>query len=187
MSENGFESCLYKAKESVTKFLVLLLLSQTPLHGYALMKLIRSCTGGWLKSTSGNIYPLLKEMEKQGLIKGSWIKEESSAHAKKRYYITDKGLEELSKMIEERRRMAKIFAFVFKKTFLRHDLSPFPLPFTQLFPPPFPSPFHVSPKSFSPEEIDLIIKHLEARKKVIEDLIQELVKMKEQLEHKGEA
>ena len=193
MFESGFETLLSKAKEGATKFLILLLLSQTPLHGYALMKLIRNCTGGWLRSTSGNIYPLLREMEKQELVTGIWIKEESSTRKRKCYYITEKGLKELYEMLEERRRMARAFMLLLKKSALKIDSllppppsPPFPLPFPPPFPPPFSPPFppfHLS-SDLSPEEIDSLIRHLTLKKEVIEHLIQELSRMKNFLERK---
>ncbi|MEM3148971.1 MAG: PadR family transcriptional regulator, partial [Candidatus Jordarchaeales archaeon] len=136
MFEPGFETLLSKAKEGATKFLILLLLSQTPLHGYALMKLIRNCTGGWLRSTSGNIYPLLREMEKQELVRGVWTKEESSTRKRKCYYITEKGLKELSEMLEERRRMTRAFLLLLKKSAPKIDTF-FPPPFFPPFSPPF--------------------------------------------------
>ncbi|MEM3569218.1 MAG: PadR family transcriptional regulator [Candidatus Jordarchaeales archaeon] len=185
MFEPGFETLLSKAKEGATKFLILLLLSQTPLHGYALMKLIRNCTGGWLRSTSGNIYPLLREMEKQELVRGVWTKEESSTRKRKCYYITEKGLKELSEMLEERRRMTRAFLLLLKKSAPKIDTF-FPPP---LFPPPFPPPFF-SPSNISGlslEEIDSLIQHLTLKKEVIEHLIQELSRMKALLEReKGE-
>ncbi|GEM_PF-2346244 len=182
MFESGFETLLSKAKEGATKFLILLLLSQTPLHGYALMKLIRNCTGGWLRSTSGNIYPLLREMEKQELVTGVWIKEESSTRKRKCYYITEKGLKELYEMLEERRRMARAFMLLLKKSAFKIDSLLPPPPFPPLFPPPFP-PFHLS-SDLSPEEIDSLIRYLTLKKEVIEHLIQELSRMKNFLESK---
>ncbi|MEM2574837.1 MAG: PadR family transcriptional regulator [Candidatus Jordarchaeales archaeon] len=180
MFEPGFETLLSKAKEGATKFLILLLLSQTPLHGYALMKLIRNCTGGWLRSTSGNIYPLLREMEKQELVRGVWTKEESSTRKRKCYYITEKGLKELSEMLEERRRMTRAFLLLLKKSAPKIDTF-FPPP----FPPPFFSPSNIS--GLSLEEIDSLIQHLTLKKEVIEHLIQELSRMKALLEReKGE-
>ncbi|MBS7287513.1 MAG: PadR family transcriptional regulator [Candidatus Freyarchaeota archaeon] len=192
MHEVGFETWLSKAKEGVTKFLILLLLSQTPLHGYALMKLIRNCTGGWLRSTSGNIYPLLREMENQGLVKGVWMKEEASVRKRKCYHITDKGLKELSEMLEERRQMAKAFALLLKKSAFHSNLT-FPPPFSPPFPPPpilFPPSFLPPSPSFSDlslKEVDSLIQHLTLKKEVIESLIQELTKLKALLERdKGE-
>ena len=64
-------------------------LAREPLHGYQLMKRIDEMTLGFITPTAGGIYPTLRELEAEGLIKGKWKPEER----KKVYEITDKGRE----------------------------------------------------------------------------------------------
>ncbi len=50
------------------KLLILSVLSRGPLHGYGVIKEIRDRSEGCCTITSGTIYPVLRELEKEGLI-----------------------------------------------------------------------------------------------------------------------
>ncbi len=52
------------------RFYVLHLLSKRKYYGYEIMETIREKTGGAWNFSSGALYPLLKRMERDGLIKG---------------------------------------------------------------------------------------------------------------------
>jgi len=49
--------------------MVLFLLSSSPKNGVELMDGVESITRGWWRPTPGSIYPLLKEMSDQGVVK----------------------------------------------------------------------------------------------------------------------
>jgi DNA-binding PadR family transcriptional regulator len=49
--------------------MVVYLLSSSPKNGVELMDGIESITRGWWRPTPGSIYPLLKEMAEQGIVK----------------------------------------------------------------------------------------------------------------------
>ena len=49
-----------------TKILVLKVLSGGPNHGYGILKELQSMTSGCCTPTLGTIYPILKELTKQG-------------------------------------------------------------------------------------------------------------------------
>jgi len=69
----------------------LYILVQGPTNGNDISHQIGKRTNGsWIPSTGG-IYPLLKKLEKQGFIEGSWDEEKK---AQKIYRITNKGIEE---------------------------------------------------------------------------------------------
>lgn len=95
----------------------LYILSQGATNGNDISQQIGKKTKGyWLPSTGG-IYPLLKKMEKQGLIEGIW---NENKKAQKIYSLTDKGKEEfnnkkilLQDKIEEALEVFKI---------IKHDL-----------------------------------------------------------------
>lgn len=72
---------------------VLYILSLGSTNGNDISHKIGSRTGNlWIPSTGG-IYPILKKMEKNGLIVGKWS--EGSKKQQKIYTITNEGLEEL--------------------------------------------------------------------------------------------
>ena len=62
--------------------MIVYLLSSSPKNGVELMDGVESVTRGWWRPTPGSIYPLLKEMSEQGIIK----KVEGG-----RYELTQKG------------------------------------------------------------------------------------------------
>jgi DNA-binding PadR family transcriptional regulator len=68
---------------------VLILLNNKPSHGYEIMKEIRDRTRGFYKPTAGGVYPILKDLEKTGYIKGQWHKQNNRNI--KTYRITAKG------------------------------------------------------------------------------------------------
>ncbi|MGC8635477.1 MAG: PadR family transcriptional regulator [Thermoprotei archaeon] len=67
------------------RFYVLHLLSKRKYYGYEIMETIREKTGGAWNFSSGALYPLLKRMERDGLIKGY------SEGGRNVYEITDDG------------------------------------------------------------------------------------------------
>nr|HDO81257.1 PadR family transcriptional regulator [Candidatus Bathyarchaeota archaeon] len=168
---NDDEIWVEKAKESITKFMVLLTLSQKPTHGYELMKRIRNCTDGWLKSTSGSIYPVLKKLEEEGLVKGVWVRGEDTPRMKKRYYITDKGLSALEKMIATRRKVARLFKSIFNRTMYDQENVDYSAITSQI--------------TLDLDEIDRLITFLKQKKEKIELLLQRLTQIREQMKVKG--
>jgi PadR family transcriptional regulator PadR len=52
--------------------LLLAALEGGPRHGYAVIELLRSSTGGRLDLPTGTIYPALRRQEAAGQINGSW-------------------------------------------------------------------------------------------------------------------
>lgn len=72
---------------------VLLLLAETPEHGYDLLPKIRQRMG--TNYNGAGMYRALRKLEDEGLVESSW--EESPSHGpERRYYnITDAGLVEL--------------------------------------------------------------------------------------------
>ncbi len=79
------------------KLAALFALTRGPLHGYKMMKLIKELTLGVITPTTGGLYPALKELEEEGIIKGEWRAEER----KKVYEITNKGKDVFKKAVEK--------------------------------------------------------------------------------------
>lgn len=84
------------------KLAVLFILTKGPLHGYEMMKRINEWTLGMITPTAGGLYPTLKGLESEGLIRGEWIPEER----KKVYHITEKGREVFRKAVERHFKLA---------------------------------------------------------------------------------
>ena len=76
--------------------MILWLVSQKRQHGYEIMTKLHKSTPYENKMPSASkIYPVLHDLEKNGLIKGSW---EHQGKRKVKYYeITDEGKETLSR------------------------------------------------------------------------------------------
>jgi DNA-binding PadR family transcriptional regulator len=68
---------------------VLILLNNKPSHGYEIMKEIKDKTRGFYKPTPGGVYPILRDLEKTGYIKGEWHRQNNRNI--KTYRITEKG------------------------------------------------------------------------------------------------
>lgn len=79
------------------KLAVLLVLIRQPLHGYQIMKHIRQLTMGVISPTAGGIYPTLRELEGNGLIRGEW----RAGERRKVYEITERGREVFSEAMKK--------------------------------------------------------------------------------------
>ncbi|MEZ4417168.1 MAG: PadR family transcriptional regulator [Gemmatimonadota bacterium] len=70
---------------------LLSLLADEPAHGYELMKRLEERSGGMYRASAGTIYPVLQQLEDEGLVR---LSEEDG---KKVYHLTPSGREELSR------------------------------------------------------------------------------------------
>jgi DNA-binding PadR family transcriptional regulator len=78
-----------EAQKGYIRIGVLILLNKKPSHGYEIMSEIKDRTGGFWKPTAGGVYPILRDLEKTGYIKGEWHKQNN--RNVKTYGITEKG------------------------------------------------------------------------------------------------
>ncbi|MDR0372583.1 MAG: PadR family transcriptional regulator [Nitrososphaerota archaeon] len=60
------------AQKGYIRMGIIILLNKKPSHGYEIMKEIDSRTKGFWAPTPGGIYPILRDLEKSGYIKGQW-------------------------------------------------------------------------------------------------------------------
>jgi len=79
------------------KLAALFALTRGPLHGYKMMKRIKELTLGVMTPTAGGLYPALKELENEEIIRGEW----KIGERKKIYQITDKGKDVFKKAVEK--------------------------------------------------------------------------------------
>ncbi len=81
-----FKFAMQRRRKRGLPHMILYLLSSSPKNGVELMEGVQSITRGWWRPTPGSIYPLLKEMSDQGIVK----KREDG-----RYELTAKGRSEV--------------------------------------------------------------------------------------------
>ena len=86
-----------EAQKGYIRMGVLILLNKKPSHGYEIMKEINSRTKGFWQPTAGGVYPILRDLEKSGYIKGHW--ETQKNRRLKVYKITESGEQILRKAI----------------------------------------------------------------------------------------
>jgi PadR family transcriptional regulator PadR len=55
--------------------LLLSVLEQGPTHGYAVIEVLRTRSGGAFDLPTGTVYPALHRLERAGLVRGSWSEE----------------------------------------------------------------------------------------------------------------
>ncbi|MDG6950523.1 MAG: PadR family transcriptional regulator [Nitrososphaerota archaeon] len=80
-----FRFAMSRRRKRGLPHMVMYLLSSSPKNGVELMDGVQSITRGWWRPTPGSIYPLMKEMASQGLVR----KLEDG-----RFELTDKGRSE---------------------------------------------------------------------------------------------
>ncbi len=77
----------------LTKLLVLKVLSKGSNHGYGILKELESITGGCCIPTFGTIYPILKELTRNGYTEVSEDKQLKGAQKRRVYTLTPLGVE----------------------------------------------------------------------------------------------
>jgi PadR family transcriptional regulator PadR len=79
---------------------ILSLLSQRPMYGYEMVKLVDARTGGKLLWRQGTLYPALHKLESDGLITANWSSA-AGGRSRKYYSITRRGRTELARRAAE--------------------------------------------------------------------------------------
>lgn len=86
-------------RESKTQFAILGILSQCEMNGYEIRKYIESTISFFWNESFGQIYPTLKKLEEEKLIR-EMEKKEASGKIKKVYKVTKLGLNEFKNWME---------------------------------------------------------------------------------------
>lgn len=89
---------LHSAPKGLLRHYILHKISQKPIHGYEVIQDIDSKTEGAWKPGAGSLYPILKKLVSEGLIKSYTAQSEEPT--RRIYQITPKGFEELKKSKE---------------------------------------------------------------------------------------
>ena len=78
-------------KMSLSKFFILRVLHDRPMHGYDIARAVERTTNGCCSPTEGTIYPVLREFEEGGYVEVE--SEVVSGRQRKTYTMTEKGRE----------------------------------------------------------------------------------------------
>jgi DNA-binding PadR family transcriptional regulator len=70
--EKTTSNWMKEAQKGYIRMGVLILLNKKPSHGYEIMKEIKDRTKGFWSPTPGGVYPILRDLEKSGYIRGEW-------------------------------------------------------------------------------------------------------------------
>ena len=79
--------------------MLLAVLAERPAYGYALIRTLRSRTGGMLELTEGTIYPVLHRLEQGGYLESRVQTVQS--RQRRLYQVTAAGQEELERLRRE--------------------------------------------------------------------------------------
>src|SRR5881296_44273 len=84
---------LHSAPKGLLRYYILHKIAQKPIHGYEIIQDIDSKTEGAWRPGAGSLYPILKKLVSEGLIKAE--PEPSDEATRRVYHITPKGVESL--------------------------------------------------------------------------------------------
>src|SRR5260370_10894318 len=84
---------LHSAPKGLLRYYILYKIAQKPIHGYEIIQDIDSKTEGAWRPGAGSLYPILKKLVSEGLIKAE--PEPPEEATRRVYHITPKGVESL--------------------------------------------------------------------------------------------
>lgn len=95
--------------------LILRVVSQGPLHGYAIAQKIRTLSSEQLSVEEGSLYPALQKALANGWLKAEWTTSDTGRRVRS-YRITTKGLKQLDVEQGDYQRMADAIAAILEST-----------------------------------------------------------------------
>ena len=95
--------------------LILRVLRQEPMHGYAIAQKIRHLSSDQLSVEEGSLYPALQKLLANGWVKAEWITSETGRKVRS-YRITPKGLKQLESEQDDYQRMADAITAILEST-----------------------------------------------------------------------
>jgi len=95
--------------------LILRVLRQEPMHGYAIAQKIRHLSSDQLSVEEGSLYPALQKLLANGWVKADWTTSETGRKVRS-YRITPKGLKQLESEQDDYQRMADAITAILEST-----------------------------------------------------------------------
>jgi len=107
-------------RQDDSELVVLSVLADEPLYGYAITKAVAARSGGDIRLSPGVLYPLLAKLESQKLILSTWeevksdrAEEDAGGRRRKWYRLSAKGRKRLEQRVEAHRvYLHRIAAFI---------------------------------------------------------------------------
>src|SRR4030067_2200367 len=127
-----------EAQKGYIRVAALIIINKQPTHGYEIMKEIKDKTKGFWKPTAGGVYPILRDLEQAGYIKGEWSTQKNRKI--KVYKITKTGRIVLKRAIVKQSEIANSMNALFQefaKDVLNMETKTLPLPVVPNFFFPF--------------------------------------------------
>ena len=106
-------SWMKEAQKGYIRMGLLILINKKPAHGYEIMKEINNRTQGFWRPTPGGVYPILRDLEKSGYIKGHW--ETQKNRKLKVYKITKSGQAILRRAIVKQAEISRNISNLFRE------------------------------------------------------------------------
>lgn len=104
-----------------SRYLILGMLAHTELTGYNIRKWIEAEYSHFWQASFGQIYPILKELVREGLAESASGMADANGRGQKVYRITDKGLNALSGWLKEEPEIEKLrYEILLKISFGEH-------------------------------------------------------------------
>ena len=95
--------------------LILRVVRQEPLHGYAIAQKIRALSSDQLSVEEGSLYPARQKLLANGWVKAEWTTSDTGRQVRS-YRITAKGLKQLESEQDDYQRMADAIAAILQST-----------------------------------------------------------------------
>lgn len=102
-----------EAQKGYIRVAILILLNRKPSHGYEIMKEIRDKTRGYWKPTAGGVYPILRNLERDKYIEGTW--QSVNNRRIKSYRITPVGQQILKQILIKQTEIASNINALFEE------------------------------------------------------------------------
>ena len=163
-----------EAQKGYIRVAVLILLNNKPSHGYELMKEIKGRTQGFYKPTPGGVYPILRDLEKNGYVKGEWHKQNNRNI--KTYRITAKGKIILKNAIVKQSEIANNMNRLFQefaRDVLHIESKNVPVP---VMPSPFAAFLEEGKRTKDVKELEHQKRHLKQRIRMMQEELKSIDK-----------
>lgn len=113
-----------KSSGNKTKFLILGLLSEEPLSGYEIKKIVDMRFSFFWSESYGQIYPQLKKLSEDKLIEEISLNEKENSKTIKKYSITDQGMLVLKEWLDEPVEKETVRYEILLKMYFSNNISP---------------------------------------------------------------
>ena len=97
--------------QGTLQMLILKTLTLEPLHGYGIGVRLEQISGGGFRVNAGSLFPGLRRLERDGLIKGQWRVSENNRRAKY-YALTRAGKKQLDTELANWERLSSAITLV---------------------------------------------------------------------------